>query len=424
MASGRRRHTLTTRGRCFVAAGTTLTLGGMLLGFSDLTRVGVLLVVLPLAALLLTRRRPPAIAISREVQPARLGLDQRAEVRVTFQNRGGRRSPLFLAEERLDYALGDRPRFVLPRMDPGARRRLTYRVSSHVRGRHLLGPIALRQRDPFGLTHVGLVLRSTTEVLVLPRIEPLGAARPRGEGLGSEGEIPHMVASHGEDDVSIRTYREGDELRRVHWPATAHRGEIMVRQEDRPARRRAVLLLDSRSAAHRGSGSTSSFEWAVSALASIAVRLVSEGYAVHLVSDGTLADGASGQLVDLDAILSALALAQPGPAEAFDAAVREGQTLAATGGVVVAVVADHDEDALRRLTAVRQPGTVGLLLLLDTRSFDNRAEDYERPESTTAMSSIPGTAGWTTQVVGSGDSVRAVWERATVTGSLQQVGAR
>ncbi len=419
----RRRHTLTTRGRCFVAAGTTLTLGGMLLGFSDLTRIGVLLVVLPLAALLLARRRPPTIAIAREVQPARLQLDQRADVHVTFQNRGNRRSPLFLAEEQLDYALGDRPRFVLPRMEPGARRRLTYRVRSHVRGRHVLGPVALRQRDPFGLTHVGLLLRSTTEVIVLPRIEPLGGARPRGEGMGSEGEIPHMVASHGEDDVTIRTYREGDELRRVHWPATAHRGEIMVRQEDRPARRRAVLLLDTRSAAHQGSGSAGSFEWAVSAVASMAVQLAGQGYAVHLVDGGAALGGESALPPDLDVMLGTLALVETGPAEGLDAAIREGQTLAATGGVVIAVAADHDEDAIRRLTAVRQPGSVGLLLLLDAASFGER-RDQEVSEETLALAAIPGAAGWGTQVVRAGQSVRSVWDRATTVGALHQVGAR
>ena len=69
---------------------------------------------------------------------------------------------------------------------------------------------------------------------MLPRVEPLGGGHPRGDGVGAEGAIPHMVALHGEDDVAIRTYRDGDDLRRIHWPATAHRGELMVRQEDRP----------------------------------------------------------------------------------------------------------------------------------------------------------------------------------------------
>ena len=59
-----------------------------------------------------------------------------------------------------------------------------------------------------------------------------------------------MVALHGEDDQTVREYRDGDDLRRIHWPATARTGELMVRQEDRPAKRRAVVVLDSRSSGH------------------------------------------------------------------------------------------------------------------------------------------------------------------------------
>ena len=89
---------------------------------------------------------------------------------------------------------------------------------------------------------------------MLPRIEPLVGGRPPGNGVGAEGEIPFMVALHGEDDQSIREYRDGDDLRRIHWPATARTGDLMVRQEDRPARRRAMILLDPRAGAHQGHG--------------------------------------------------------------------------------------------------------------------------------------------------------------------------
>lgn len=418
-----REHVLTTRGRAFVAAGVTLALGGMLLGFADLTRIGVLLTALPLAALLISRRRPPSIAIGRTISPTRIRLDERADVRVNFQNRGTRRSPLFLAEEHLDYVLGDRPRFVLPRLDPGAGRLLTYSVRSQVRGRHLLGPIALRQRDPFGLTHVAMVLRSTTDVLVLPRIENLGDAVPRGEGLGSEGEIPHLVSTHGEDDVSIRPYRQGDELRRVHWAATAHRGEIMVRQEDRPSRRRAVLLLDSRQRAHVGSGSASSYEWAVSAMASIVVQLSNQGYAVHLVSAETISDGSANQPVDVQATLGSLALAQLGASDRFEDVIRTAHLLTSSGGVVIAVVADHDQDALRRLATVRQPGTVGLALVLDTDSFGARPT-ATAGASTLGITMALGTAGWDTHTVRRGQSVRSAWAQAVGVDARERIGSR
>ena len=231
---------LTTRGRAFVAAGLTLVVTGLGLGLGDLTRIGVLLVALTVLASLTSRRALPELSVERRVRPARLAVDEVATVEVEFGNTGTRRSPILMAEERVDYTLGDRPRFVLPRMAPGERREVSYAIRSHLRGRHRLGPLTLRIRDPFGLSARAVALSSTSEVLVLPRVEELTSGRAGGEGIGAEGVIPHMVALHGEDDVAIREYRDGDDLRRIHWPATAHQGELMVRQEDRPARRRAL----------------------------------------------------------------------------------------------------------------------------------------------------------------------------------------
>ena len=147
-----------------------------------------------------------------------------------------RRTPMLMAEERLDYALGDRPRFVAARAAPRrACRRCTTRSARTLRGRHRLGPLGVRVRDPFGLTtRIAPCCRGPPRSSCCPRSCPLGGGHPPGSGVGAEGAIPHMVALHGEDDVPIREYRDGDDLRRIHWPATARTGELMVRQEDRP----------------------------------------------------------------------------------------------------------------------------------------------------------------------------------------------
>ena len=105
---------------------------------------------------------------------------------MTIRNPGGGRTPLLMAEEQLDYALGDRPRFVLPSMLAGERREVSYLIRCHTRGQHRLGPLGLRVRDPFGLTSRD---RCDTQghgtIVVLPRIHPLGAAavaRARASG--------------------------------------------------------------------------------------------------------------------------------------------------------------------------------------------------------------------------------------------------
>ncbi|SOC51994.1 DUF58 domain-containing protein [Ornithinimicrobium cerasi] len=399
---------LTTRGKAFALIGAVVVAAGIVLGYPDITRIGLVLVALPVLALVLMPRRTPKMRVLREVDPVRLTPDERGTVDVRFTNVSGRTTPIYLAEEHLDYRLGDRPRFVLPRMVHGEEKRLRYAVRSRHRGAFQLGPVVLRQRDPFGLTFLSLQLSSRSEVLVLPRLHALGGRRVRGTSRGSEGEMPQMVALHGEDDVSIRSYRDGDELRRVHWPATAHRGELMVRQEDRPARRRALLLLDSRDSAHPGTGTRASYEWAVSAIASVARHLVSEGFVVHLLTDASLRDGTADHQIDLDAVLSALARVQPEEDSRLDRLAAAAASFTAGGVLVVAAVVADDEDALRNLAAIRQPGSRAMAFVLDPVKFGGTARrsggrDVQAPTTTLADS------GWQTVVVGPHTEIPAAW---------------
>ncbi len=414
-----RRSALTQRGMVFCSGGITLALGGLILGYADIARVGVLLALLPFLSMLYGRRRPAAVTVSRRVEPALLQPDQRAQVTVTFRNASRRSSHLYLAEESLDYVLGDRPRFLLPTLSPGAARRLTYVVRSPARGRRRLGPVRLREVDPFGLTSAELEIRSVDEVLVLPRIVDLPASRPPGVGTGSEGEIPQMVALHGADDVTIRAYHDGDDLRKVHWPATAHRGELMVRQDEQPARRSALVLVDARACAHEGTGMHSSFEWAVSAAASIAVRLHHLAYSVHLATPETAASGAIDRPEAASAVLRQLAVADLCSDDAHRTMVARAHDVVRLGAIVVAVITDRD-DAASAIVRMRRTGAGGIAFVLDTRSF----ADHGASEGSTAGSlrAQLAAAGWRVLVVRHDTSIADAWE-AVAARSLLRVGA-
>jgi uncharacterized protein (DUF58 family) len=404
----RLRDLLTTRGRAFVSAGITLAVCGVGLGFSDLTRIGVLLIALPLFSAVLMRRHDLRLGLDRTPRPGRVQVGEPSTVTLTIENAGPTASPLIMAEEQLDYALGDRPRFVVPRLRRGDRQEVHYTVRSHVRGRHRLGPLGVRLRDPFGLSTRVAAISGAGDILVLPRIVPLGSGRPPGSGIGAEGAIPHMVALHGEDDVSIRAYRDGDDLRRIHWPATAKTGDLMVRQEDRPARRRAVVVLDSRASGHRGTGSSSSLEWAVTAAASITAHLSEQGYAVHLVTDQTADDGRASMAIDLDHALEVLAEARTGQLEQFAEVLHAAHPVTSSGGLVVGVVTELDEDLARQVAALRQPGGTGLALVLDAPSFAAGHRQGGRPTDPACVSVLR-SAGWTVVVVGADDQLASVW---------------
>ncbi|HWC20881.1 MAG TPA: DUF58 domain-containing protein [Flexivirga sp.] len=417
-----RRHTFTGLGRGFVTAGIVLGVAGLVLGFEDIVRVGVLLVVLAVLALLFARRPAPRIEVHREVTPPTAIPDERAEVRVTFTNIDRRSSRLYLAEERIDYVLGDRPRFVVARLEPGATREVTYVVRSHLRGRYTLGPVTLTQRDPFGLTFVTRSVERTDELLVLPRIVPLGAAHPPGSGVGNDGETPQMVALHGEEDVSIRNYHDGDDLRKVHWPATAHRGELMVRQEDRPARRSALVLLDSRESAHGGAGAASSFEWAVSAVASVLVRLDELGYRTQLVTRESL-HATNVDLIERTTpeMVEDLASAALGTDQDFTRVLSAGQERTTAGRLIAAVVAAGVDDTGTELAGLRQPGAAALGFVLDSAAFENNHADGPSEDALRVRDQLA-AAGWRVVIVDPKLSILEGW--TTVTNkALVQVGS-
>ena len=403
-----------------MAAGMTLLVSGLLLGFTDITRVGVLLSVLPVMAAIGARRKSRSIEVTRTVQPFRLILGQTASVTLVLKNTSGRRTRLQLAEESVPYLLGDRPHFVLPAMDPGDVREVGYQIRCQTRGRHRLGPLTLRRGDPYGLATVTSSLPGVTDILVLPRVEVLGRGHPRANAVGREGAIPHMVAMHGEDDVAVRSYRDGDDLRRIHWPTTAHRSKLMVRQEDHPARRRAVIVLDTRTAGHQGSGTTGSFEWAVTAAASIAAHLSDHHYALHLASGETANEGRATKTIEIEDALASLAMAQLGAPQQFDDVLRWAHPLTSTDGLVIAIVTDHDEAVLRRTAALRQPEGTGLMIVLDTASFA-QPQPRAPTDRTLALADTIAAAGWGTCVAGPDMPVAQAWQTVCARSTL---GAR
>ncbi len=413
------RDSLTTRGTAFVAAGVVLLLSGMTLGQHDLTRIGILLTALPLASSLFGRRHDLSLEVSRVAAPSRVRIDEAAQVRVTIRNPGPASTPLIMAEEQLDYALGDRPRFVLPAMRPGERRDVAYLVRGHARGQHRLGPLGVRVRDPFGLTSRGARTHGHGTIIVLPQILSLSTGRSIGAGTGTEGLVPHMIGLHGEDDQAIREYRDGDDLRRIHWPMTSHTGELMVRQEDRPAQRRAVILLDTRPAAHSPGTRSASLEWAVTMCASVAAHLAKSGYAVHLLTPDPTRDMGVQEDTQLEGALDTLARIDIGSDEDHRAVVHAATSVSTQGGIVIAVVGALDDDAARATASLRQPGSTGVAFILDRDAFTSSgraASSDPAARQADATRAILSTSGWSTLLVGPATSPPEAWGVATTRG--------
>ncbi|HSN06459.1 MAG TPA: DUF58 domain-containing protein, partial [Candidatus Angelobacter sp.] len=280
---------LTRRGRVVVTLGVAGVLVSVVLGQRDLMRVGILLLVLPMLSALLVARTRYRLASARGLRPTRVAVDQPATAVVRVENVSRLPSGLLLVEDAVPWLLGRPQRFVIDRLEPGGRRDVRFELRGALRGRYQIGPVSVRLVDPFGFCRATRQFTTTDTLTVVPATVPLPAIPVGGDWSGLGEARARAVASAGEDDVIPREYRTGDELRRVHWKSTARSGELMVRREEHPWRTRATVFLDTRAVAHRGDGAASSFEWAVSAAASMACHLARRGYAVRVVdADGTL----------------------------------------------------------------------------------------------------------------------------------------
>ena len=268
---------LTARGWSFLAAGGAAVLGGLAIPEPDLVRVGALLVVLPVVSALIAGRPQYRLACTRRLDPPRVPAGQPATVTVRVGNVSRVRTGVLLAEDVTPDPLGG----------PG---RSSCWMRSNPAGtgscptRSGLRPGQVRHgsaADP-GRGHVRAgrgeqVGRRHEHARGHAEDHPAAPGRRAGQ-LARQGRRRDADdLGVGEDDAAPRAYQDGDSLHRVHWKSTARYGQLMVRREERQWSDNASVFLDTRRCAHTGSGPASTFEFAVSAAASIAAHLSGEG---------------------------------------------------------------------------------------------------------------------------------------------------
>ena len=299
-------HFFSTRGWGLLCAGAVSLLAAQIMGRRDLLALAVLLLVLPLLSLAGTRVLKPRFQVYREFSPSPVETAARATVRLAVA-RTGPGAGHAVMEEHLPARFGESPVFRFPaRAAAGGTSRYEYHLRSAKRGQFLIGPVTAEFSDPFGLSfhrHAiddGDLLTVTPAAVELPETGLAGAR-------GNDGVTATRVrANPSDDDAMTREYRHGDPMRRVHWPATARHGSLMVRQEESVTTPEATIILDQRLSAYPhgvfglGAGPSGgtpesrdgdgqelltcdAFEWAVTAAMSIGAHLAERSYSLRFL---------------------------------------------------------------------------------------------------------------------------------------------
>jgi uncharacterized protein (DUF58 family) len=246
----------TRRGVAVLAGAAALVASGWWLRYPLLTALGAAGLATVAAALLVARRAPRA-EVTCTVRPDRVERGRPAVAVLSVRPAG---VPVTI-------------RVAAPGPVNVVRTAATaeYRLPTGVRGRFPVGPFEVSREDPLGLASYRHRTGRTTTLTVHPRQLP---TRP---GSAADDLRPGSDQEHG-----VREYEPGDEIRHLHWKATAHTGRLMVRELADPWRARLTVLLDTRT----GSLSAADFEEAVDVAASLIGAATRVGLRTRLFTAG------------------------------------------------------------------------------------------------------------------------------------------
>jgi uncharacterized protein (DUF58 family) len=240
------------------------------------------------------------------------------------------------------------------------------------RGLYTLGPTRLRSGDPFGIYTLTLMDQHASTILVTPPVLPLLQLKVPIGGLSGDEYQRRGYIERNISDAGLRNYVAGDSLRRIHWRASAHFDNLIVRQLESATSRDWWIFVDLNSTEQVGVGEHTTLELSIVLAASLALRGLKEYRQVGLVLAGPQlvwlepsADPAQGWR-----ILRALAMAQAGNYSLSDLLIQSQQNLSA---MVILITPSGNPTWVATADRHRKGGST-LAMLVDPTDFGSSVD--------------------------------------------------
>lgn len=208
------------------------------------------------------------------------------------------------------------------------RARRNYDLKFRRRGVYALGPARLESGDLFGIYEQSKEVGPVELLTVFPEMMPFADLHLPAEDPFGDRRTRRRLYEDQNQPIGVRDYLPEDNFRRVHWPATAHTGQLQVKVYQPTSANILVVCLNISTFARHWEGTNPElFEHVIKVAATLATRGIEDGYRVGLIANGCLAHadqpfrippGRSPQ--QLASLLEALARVTPvltGPFESF-----------------------------------------------------------------------------------------------------------
>ncbi|MEM3341460.1 MAG: DUF58 domain-containing protein [Thermoplasmata archaeon] len=242
----------TKKSAVFLSAGLAMATLGLILASFLLLVWGLFFVVFVLVNSFYMKIAK--LAVKREISSDKLFEDAEADVTLTVENKGSATGELELRDtlpRQMYIKYGNN--YTVLALEEGEVVNLRYTFLSPIRGLYEIGPVSIRQGDPFGLFYRETHLPIRDTITIFPRIEHVrdvavmskvpkmypGAVRLRQPGQGSEF-------------YALREYFHGDEFKNINWKAFARSGELMINEREREVVSDITIIVDSRAISSAG----------------------------------------------------------------------------------------------------------------------------------------------------------------------------
>ena len=268
-----------------VGAAAALVIGRVF-GIIELFVIGSGLVAAVLVAVVLVRLHRPHLAITRWAHPSVLTVGDTGRVDLLIENRGGLRSPRVDLTE--PVGTNNTAHRTVASLRGHDQVTAGYRVPALRRGVLNVGPTTLDRRDLLGLAYDTRLTTPAVELTVAPQTFEMPMPS-LGQGVLGRHLLALSQRIGPGEFHSLRDYVVGDELRSIHWRASARSEELKVRQHEAQGVRRCIIVLDRDGDAYPAPVSDEEadvFERAVMAAGSLVISADRAGLTTRFVTGG------------------------------------------------------------------------------------------------------------------------------------------
>lgn len=350
-----------TRAALMLAVAAAICIGlGVLFGRREMFLLSGVCLTSIVTATLYVLLAPLNLSVQRDVSPSVPRVGNNIRSTLTLVNQGRLRTPILYTVDQLGERTGAALHIAPLRNNEQAT--VSYEIPAEKRGELTIGPLNITITDPFGIIKTKVRAAESLQTLVRPQQSRLASPQPSGGDLSGDLSTAQKLSPSGDEFVRLRPYVVGDELRRVHWPASAKTGDLVVRQTEETRTGFMSVLLDLSADRYSSYG----FERAVSTtLSALVAGFDSDNKLQYLTSaKPTSRVDTTAELNSIDLQLALIQTTDTGSiTTAFSQLTKRGHP----GGTLVLVTGRSDQEIEQLILRAERQFDQVLTVLCDSR---------------------------------------------------------